>query len=205
MASIDKTYAASYTEYKRLKDWASTQYVTFYDGYKVAVSNFIYEWEEEDFLRGDIPVMYSPPWLDIYLIQNCKIDFVIDRFKEVYSKEEFEEFLSTDLTAKPSKEFQQNRKIVVKLYDRSRFRLHNKPFKGARKWFLQCNNHNFWYNDKTKKWVDSHHYYPWNTNTTAVSSVKSLIRHLRKQYLPKGIIFRLSGRYIGEDYLVYVK
>jgi hypothetical protein len=35
-----------------------------------------------------------------------------------------------------------------------------------------------------------------DTNTAHITSIKALIRHLRKQYLPKGITFTLSGRYI---------
>jgi hypothetical protein len=46
--------------------------------------------------------------------------------------------------------------------------------------------------------------YPHNTNTATVTSIKALVRHLRKQYLPKGITFRLMGRYVGEEYLVTV-
>ena len=30
--------------------------------------------------------MNTPTWLDIYLIQNCKSQFVLDRMKVVYGK-----------------------------------------------------------------------------------------------------------------------
>ena len=32
MAGIDKTYTNNYKEYKRFKDWANKQVVTFFDG-----------------------------------------------------------------------------------------------------------------------------------------------------------------------------
>lgn len=48
-------------------------------------------------------------------------------------------------------------------------------------------------------------YYPHNTNTAHISSVKGIIRHLRKQYLPTGLKFTLIGRYVGEEYEVTIK
>lgn len=41
-----------------------------------------------------------------------------------------------------------------------------------------------------------------NTNTAHIKSIKGVVRHLRKQYLPKGVTFNLIGRYVGEEYLV---
>ena len=106
--------------------------------------------------------------------------------------------------SKPPKEFQQNRKIIISKYKPTSYPLHSKPY-GGRKWRLQCDDLHFWYNSQTKKWIDFRNYYPYTTNTAHIASIKALVRHLRKQYLPKGIQFRLSGRYIGEDYLVTVK
>lgn len=33
---------------------------------------------------------------------------------------------------------------------------------------------------------------------------KALVRHLRNQYLPKGVVFTISGRYVGEEYIAMV-
>lgn len=204
MACIDKTYTDSYKEYKEFKDWADTQYLTFYDGLRVRIGDWVWERSEEDFENGDIPIMNTPTWLDVYLIQNCKSEFVLERMKWVYDEEDYQKFLSVDLTAKPPKEFQQNRKIVIKRNKRSKFPIHNKPyFKGA-KWWIQCYD-NFWYNDKTGVWSSDEGYYPRNTNTSHMKSLKALVRHLRKQYLPKGITFSISGRYVGESYDAVIK
>ena len=56
-----------------------------------------------------------------------------------------------------------------------------------------------------KNWADSDVlHYPYNTDTSLPTSIKALIKHLRKQYLPKGLTFRLSGGYVGEDYIVVI-
>ncbi|MCP4255492.1 MAG: hypothetical protein GY775_19225 [Candidatus Scalindua sp.] len=72
-------------------------------------------------------------------------------------------------------------------------------------WWLQCEDVYWGYNDVTRIWANDEMYYPTRTNTAHITSIKALIRHLRKQYLPKGIEFSLSGRYIGEDYTIKIK
>lgn len=42
MVGIDKTYTDNYKEYKRFKDWADSQTVTFYDGHKVTIGDWVY-------------------------------------------------------------------------------------------------------------------------------------------------------------------
>ena len=203
MAAIDKTYTDSYDHYKEFKNWADNQTLTFFNGHKVCIGDWVWELEKEDFSNGEIPIMNTPTWLDIYLIQNCKSAFVLERMKSVYSEESHKEFQSIDLTAPPSGDFKQNRKITIKRNNRTKFPLHKKPYGGKTKWWLQCYD-KFGYCDKTKVWTSYNNYYPRNTNTTTIKSIKGVVRHLRKQYLPKGITFNLIGRYVGEDYLVVV-
>ena len=38
----------------------------------------------------------------------------------------------------------------------------------------------------------------------AIQTIKSLVRHLRKQYLPKGVTFTISGRYTCEYYIAFI-
>lgn len=203
MAGIDKTYTDSYNDYKEFKDWANKQTVTFFDGHKEYIGDWVWKRDEEDFSNGEIPIMNSPTWLDVYLIQNCKSEFVIKRMKKVYDKQ-YEEFKSVDLTAKPPKEFQQNRKIVIRNNNKTKFPLHSKPYGSKIKWWLQCDDP-FWYNEETKIWIHWSSFYPHDTNTAHIKSTKALIRHLRKQYLPKGVKFTLSGRYVGEEYTIVIK
>jgi len=204
MAGIDKTYTDSYKEYKEFKTWADTQVLIFFDGHKERIGDWVWNYEEKDFQNGEIPIMNTPTWLDIYLIQNCKNDFVLNRMKSVYGKNSYKEYQTVDLTAKPPKEFQQNRKISISKCKTTKFPLHSKPYNG-KFWWLQCDDNNFLYNDETKIWTSWDNYYPHNTDTAHITSIKALVRHLRKQYLPKGISFTLMGTYIGEEYLVKIK
>jgi hypothetical protein len=63
---------------------------------------------------------------------------------------------------------------------------------------------NFWYNEDRKLWIHLDMEYPTDCNTAHLPTIKSVVRHLRKQYLPKGITFTLFGRYIGEDYIIKI-
>ena len=204
MAGIDKTYTDSYSDYKEFKDWAVKQTLTFFNGHTVRIGDWIRDCKEEDFNDGEIPIMNTPTWLDIYLIQNCKTKFVLDRLKSVYGEDSFKEYQSVDLTAKPPSNFQQNRKISIKKSNRTTYPLHKKPYGGKSKWWLQCDN-NFNYDEETKTWTSYNSYYPYNTNTAVIKTIKGIIKHLRKQYLPKGIVFNIIGNRIGEDYIVTIK
>ena len=207
MAGIDKTYTDSYKDYKEFKTWADSQKLTFFDGLSVCIGDWVWEYEKDDFDNGEIPIMNTPTWLDIYLIQNCKIDFVLDRMKSVYGEKSYKEFQEIDLTEEPPLDFKQNRKIIIKPSKHCKFpfkkKMFKKPIGGKTKWWLQCDD-DFWYNDETKRWISYDTPYPHNTNTAHITSTKALIRHLRNQYLPKGVVFRISGRYVGEDYIAVV-
>ena len=207
MAGIDKTYTDNYKDYKDFKEWADKQVVTFFDGHKECVGDWVWNYEKEDFDDGEIPIMNTPTWLDIYLIQNCKSEFVIDRMKNVYGKH-FEEYKERTNLSEVPKGYAKNRKIVIKNGHRCKFpfkkKMFNKPIGGKSNWWLQCED-NFWHNGETKTWVGWDDFYPHNTNTAHLKSTKALVRHLRKQYLPKGVKFRMSGRYVGENYVVVVR
>ena len=208
MAGIDKTYTNSYKEYKEFKEWANKQYITFYDGYKVCIGDSLYDyWEEEDFTGKELPIMNTAIWIDIYLIQNCPYKFVLDRMKEVYGEDHYKELKLMDLTNKPPKDYQQNRKIKIKRFDGS-FPLHNQPYKTnvkRNKWWLQNITSSWFYNTETKTWSNYNNAYPFDTTAASMSSIKAIVRHLRKQYLPKGIVFTISGNYVGEEYEVTIK
>ena len=203
MAYIDKIYANSYQEYIEFKNWANKQIITYFNGHTVHIKHWIWDYKEEDFLDGSIPIMNTPTWLDTYLIQNCKNQFVIDRMKEVYSKETYKKLQAVDLTAKPSDDFQQNRKIIIKRNKRSKFPIHNKPYSNKMKWRLVCND-DFDYCSESKVWSSYNSCYPYDANVAYIGSIKGIIRHLRKQYLPKNISFTIMGIYVGEEYTIYI-
>lgn len=200
MAGIDKTYIDNYKEYKEFKDWANNQFVTFFNGYKDRIGDWVWYYEEEDFENGEIPIMNSPNWLDAFLIKNCKIEFVVNRMKNVHSEKFVKDSFTADFQLIP-KGFEKNRKIHIKIFSRTKFPIHNKPYSGKTKWWLSCLG-DFQFHTDTGVWTHNKHLYPYDTNVSHVTSLKSLVRHLRKQYLPKNAQFYIYGRYVGETYLV---
>jgi len=123
MAGIDKTYTNNYEKYKNFKDWADEQIVTFFDGHTICIGDYVWYYEKEDFENGEIPIMNTPTWLDIYLIQNCKSDFVIERMKAVYGNH-FEEYQKLSNLNKIPDGYAKNRKIIIKNIAKPKF-----PFK----------------------------------------------------------------------------
>jgi hypothetical protein len=207
MAGIDKTYTDSYNDYKEFKEWASDKVIKFPTGQKVNISDYIYDRDQEDFVEGDeISIMNTPTYVDIFLIQNCPIQFVQDRMKDVYSEESYNEFKNMVFPVAIPEEYKQNRKI--KIVRTGKFPLYNNGINSERSWWLQTvdrdDENYWWYDSETKLWTNGCLHLPHNTNTSHHKTVKSLVRFLRKQYLPKGLEFTLTGRYVGEDFLIKI-
>ena len=202
MAGIDKTYTDSFKEYKEFKNWAKGKQIIFTKKQKINISDYIYEWEEEHF-TSELPIMNTPNCVDIYLIQNCPINFIQKRMKEVYSEESYEEFKNLNFPPSLPKEYKQNRKVTI-----SKARslpLFNKGLTSHSWWWLQSKDFNWDFDSESDMWVNRSLYFPSNTNTSHHKTIKSLIRFLRKQYLPSGLEFTLIGRYIGERFTIKIK
>jgi hypothetical protein len=202
MAGIDKTYTDSYSEYIEFKEWADKQVITFFNGHKKCIGDWVYQYDKEHFDGCDLPIMNTPTWIDIYLINNCKIPFVLDRMKYVYGSS-FDKVKNMSIMTSIPDGLKQNRKIVITRHKHTQYPIHEKAFDGF-SWSLSCDDNNYWYNSETKTWAD-HDTYPGNSTTSYSGSLKALVRLLRKQYLPSDITFTLSGRYPGEKYTVKVK
>ena len=198
MASIDKTYTSSYREYREFKDWADTQVVTFFNGHTECIGDWVYSLEEGHFDGREIPIMNTPTWMDAFLIQNCPFEFVQDRMQGVY--DDHYDVLKVTPFSRPDN-YKQNRKISIHQV-KGGFHVCRKPFR-VKYWSLQSDN--YLYHRETKTWVGPDLLYPRSTNTSHIKSLKALVRHLRKQYLPSGITFELSGRYIGDYYSIKIK
>lgn len=204
MAGIDKTYTDSFKEYSEFKEWSKDKTILFPTGQKIEVSNYIYdEWEEEDFVR-ELPIMNSPTYLDIYLIQNCPFEFIQNRMRDVYGEESYTEFKNMIFPTPLSSKLKQNRKVVIKKATRNKFPLYNKGVGSHSWWWLQSKTLGWNFDSYSKVWVEGK-FYPNDTNTSTHKTIKSLVRFLRKQYLPSGLEFNLSGRYVGEEFIIVVK
>lgn len=202
MAGIDKTYTDSWKEYSEFVEWARGKQILFLNKYKISISEYIYDLEEEDFTQ-ERPIMNTPTWLDTYLIQNCPCEFVQNRMKQVYGKS-YDKLLNCKFPTEINPEYKQNRKIVIRRTNRTKFPIHNKVFGGKWKWWIQCDS-SWNYNEEWNLWANRDSLIPTYSNTMHSKTLKSAIRNLRKQYLPAGLKFLLSGRYIGEEYELITK
>lgn len=201
MAGIDKTYANSFKEYEELKDWAKGKTIVFNKKQKVNISDYIYDWEEEDF-SSECPVMNTPTPVDAFFIQNCHLKFVQDRLKAVYDRKTFKELKNLQFPILLPEDYKQNRKITI---SKSKAPLYNKGITSHGGWWLQSNSFRWGFDDENRVWVNRDLYLPNNTNTSHHKTVKSLVRFLRSQYLPSGLEFRLIGRYVGEEFTIKIK
>lgn len=199
MAGIDKTYCSSYPLYREFKDWANKQFVTFFDGYKECIGNYVRDIPESEFI-GEMSIMNTPTWVDIYLIQNCKFDFVLDRMRFVYGKS-YDRLITINLKQKPPEDFKKNRRIKITNEILS-FPKHNAAY-GKCSWYLSCDQ-DFYYNSKNRVWSKNGSYYPDDGGSAKFKTIKAVVRHLRKQYLPLNITFTLIGGYVGEDYKISI-
>jgi hypothetical protein len=86
MAGIDKTYV-TWEQYRQVKDFFTKEMkekqkkdIGYYFGYA--------DWRKSDFGDGNtLPVWNTPSIVDLWLAQNCKLDFVQERLHQQYSKD----------------------------------------------------------------------------------------------------------------------
>ena len=100
MAAADKTYLKSWEEYVQLRDWLKDKFCydkPYIDSYGERHENlhaidFLITWDKEDVDKiiaehgedADFPVLNTPEWFDVWLIQNCPLDFIQEQLKDMY-------------------------------------------------------------------------------------------------------------------------
>lgn len=84
MAAIEKTYTKDWEEYNSLRFWAQGKEFVCPNGRVLRPSEYLYEWNMEDFKGQELPIMHTPQVLDYFLIKYCPLEFVQKRMKEVY-------------------------------------------------------------------------------------------------------------------------
>lgn len=186
MASIDKTYTDSYRDYMEFVEWSRDKTVVFWTGLQEKVSSYIYHYDD---IKTEVPIMNSPLWLDAFLLKHCPVKFVTDRIKEVYS------ILPEDFSFDKPDDCKQNRRVkIIPLTTKT---VYNRPVEG----YYRLESEHMVYNDVVKVWTKMNTHpctFPFSKHKT----IKSLVRFLRKQYLPI-TEFELNSRY-GEKYLVKI-
>lgn len=205
MAGIDKTYTRSYKEYKEFVDWARDKTIVFNYGKKVlkeSVSSYIFQWKEEDFNGDELPIMNTPTWVDKYLYDNCPCKFVLDRLKEVYEEDTLKYKL---VIGELPLNYKQNRKVKIKKVSHRGLRLTNRSLNSKYEWWVMPVNFDTCYNEELKAFVSWDMGFPSYTDSMRdCRTVKTLVRRLRKMYLPSGIDFILQGPSEGQLFKITV-
>lgn len=207
MAGIDKTYTKSYKNYKDLVDWASKNIFTCPNGMKINPSEYIYPWEEEDFIdNNNIPILNTTMQMDYYLIKYCPLDFVQERMKYVYDKEYYDSIKNGtsefDTFTKEGK-YGKHCKIINKPIISTK-----RPI-GRNTWFVQVyppEEYFFMsYNESCNKWLWPYELGEFTSNTChKFKTIKSVIRNILKWQLPIGTIVTVESRYVGLDYKIKI-
>lgn len=208
MSYIDKLWVSSHEEYAEFVNWIGNKTVKFFDGTVVKVNQFLIEWGENDFNGKELPLMNSPLFIDVWLIQNCPFEYIHNQLTEKYSQENIDKFKTFSFARKP-KGYLKNRKIVIEYNNNSVFPLRCvETLNPKRDWILETvesNQHCFRFNEESGIWGDEKYFHFGNTNVQQFRTIAEVKKSLKKQYLPTGISFELQGYYDGQVYTVKIK
>lgn len=234
MAGIDKTYV-NREQLKEVVTWARlVGEVTLENGYKFFPLDFIrgYNdidnpefWKEKE---SDYYVLWNTPfWFDRWVWVNCPLGFVRERLRDVYDKEtlkSYEHFKFCDPRSNRSFGKQKYTYLKVPSGKGYKWLMNN----GRRKnpwprkikqltYMIEIKSPNNWredlaYDKQTNMWyktmwmLPAYDNYVWQEYHRNIPSKKSIIRTLRKWYIPSGYTVRVYNlKYIGMDFEILVK
>ena len=208
MSYIDKLWVSSHEEYAEFVNWIGNKTVKFFDGTVVNVNQFLIEWSDNDFNGKELPLMNSPLFIDVWLIQNCPFEYILNQLTEKYSQENIDKFKTFSFARKP-KGYLKNRKVVIEYNNNSVFPLRcEETLNPKRDWMLEAvetHQHCFRFNEESGIWGNEKYFHFGNTNVQQFRTIADVKKSLKNQYLPKGITFELQGYYDGQVYTVKVK
>lgn len=191
MAALDKTYV-SYNQYCQLKEWAKDKVCICHNGFKSPVYNWIYDYKESDFNDKLLPCWNTSWWQDRWLYQNCPLDFIQNRLKEQYGNEGLKELIA------PIKE-RTNIAKHFKIIKKPQFNLRTK-----KPWFIEIYEIEWAYYDKMDYWTKCDEYLPFNSSCATIRNfnLRKFYRKLIKWKLPAGLTIIITGRYVGQEYII---
>ena len=234
MAVIDKTYVNKQELLKAI-DWAKkVGTVTAENGYTFQPLAFIYHYNDLDdphFFdeeREEYILWITPTWFDRWLWNNCPLEFVRDRLMFQYNEEDrkaFENFKFDDPKNRLEKGYQHYTFLEEpKWKDHKWFMRHGRkdnPWpdkKGMQTYFMEIKAPNndylkdLQYDKETDAWynrsddVPAYGDYVWQYYHKNPPTKKSIIRELRRWYIPKGYIVRLYQlKYTGMNFEILVR
>ena len=236
MAIIDKTYVNREEYFEALEWAKSLGIITLENGYKFNLVDYIkfynndLEHPENNYTEGctEFILWNAPQWLDRWLWVNCPLDFVKNQLKFQYSEEILKEFENWKYyNPKNNLDFGKQHYKFLKVPTGRWYKYymaHGHP-KNKRKplyYTIEMVAPNKdWKNDLeydicTDTWVNPNDYLPysksyqynykWFNYHKNIPNKKSIIRELRRWYIPKGYIVKVHQiNYKGLDFEILVK
>lgn len=236
MAAIDKTYVNKAQLLEAIEWCKKIGTVKIENGYEFAPLDWIYGYNDLDnphyfdVEQKTYILWNTPQWFDRWLWLNCPLKFVKERLEIQYGDEglkEFETYVNQD--PKCNLDFG---KQHYKFLKTPKWRGHKWWMSHGRKynpWPGKCiqltymmdikapKNSNKWgldYNCQTDTWEEKFGLMPttpwseyiWQDYHKRIPNKKSIIRELRRWYIPKGYIVRLYNiKYVGLNFEILVK
>lgn len=212
MAAIDKCYVDNYTDYQQFKEWAKNKKFTTPRGVEVKISNWIFDWEEEDFKSGCVPIFNTPIYIDNYLYHNCPLKFIQDWLSDRYPEESgYSKGEPDDIRSElkiPDYEPCTRVKIVKKGIGKKPYRLYN-SYSNKKKgfWWIDVrssDNCGLWYNEDYDYWLLPDEHDKWTSSyCTSPLSVRTIIRKILKVWkLPKNCTVEIFGKLVGDTWIL---
>ena len=232
MAAIDNTYVTA-QELKEAIAWAKeVGTCTLDNGYKFKPFNFIiyndldnpdFDWNREEYVLWNTPL-----WFDRWLWLNCPLEFVKDRLKFQYGDDALKEFENYVYhNPKDNLDFGNQHYTFLKVPKWKNYKWWMNNARRLNPWPDKCKQltyfieivapNNEWRNDlqycsQLDCWVKDFEYlahdneYIWQKYHKNIPNKKSIIRELRRWYIPKGYIVKVRNlKYIGLDFEILVK
>lgn len=233
MAGIDKTYVNA-KELKEAIAWAKEAgTVTIENGYKFKPLDFIYGYndlDDPDFdWNQDCYILWNTPiWYDRWLWANCPLSFVKERLQEQYGDKglkKFENYVYHN--PKDNPDFGKQHYTFIKTPKGRDIKWWMGHGRIDSPWPDKCiqltynieieapdNNwlNNLEHNSQTDTWEEYRGMQPttgdyiWQEYHKRIPNKKSIVRALRRWYIPKGYIVRLYNlRYENMDFEILVR
>ena len=213
MAAIDKCYIDNYKDYLEFKNWIEDKTFITPRGNKIICKNILFDWDEESFKGGPIPIFNSPVYFDNWLYHNCPLEFIQNWLQDRYFRDGYSKGNKNDIT-KELKLPEYEPCTKVKIIKRG---LGEKPWKCRNDytnkkvgiWWVDVKSDcGFcWYNEDKDYWLLPDEEDVWTISTYhSKLSVKAIIRKILKVWkLPKGYTITLQGRISNDTWILKTK
>ena len=202
MAAIDKCYVDTYAEYKAFCDWAKGRSFITPRGAKVIISDYIFEWEEDAFKNGCIPIFNSPVIFDNYLYHNCDLPFIKEwlasRYTNSLTGDLYDEI--TQVPTLPEIVPCRHVSVLKKGKGEKPYRSYNNYSRRNHGYWIvdvYLNKNSCWYNEDYDFWTIPFEMDIYTTSYVAFKnkSIRSIIRKIIKKWkLPVGCRVELTDR-----------